>query len=371
MTSHQNLYLGTMACSIGESLGAGIVSFDCDLKIIDHTPLIEKIFELQPTINRTLSAGTDANIWGNWKQLLCDAIQSGSEADFGIVKYTKAGTSRLLQIRCVPIKDLQAERLLGGAAVIMDVTEKLETDHEMAQTERLMAIGKVAGKVAHELNNPLDGILRYVNLTLRILEQNQPEKAKEYLLHCRSGLGRMAQIITEMLEFSRSTNLVFETNPIDKLLDDAVRAMESSLRNIHVEFVRSYTGPVPHMKSDSLFQVFCNLIKNASDAMDGRGDLTISLNQTEQNWQIEFCDTGHGFDAERVDDLFKPFYTTKPRGRGTGLGLGICKDILEKLHATILARNNPQGGASFIVQLPMISSTQTGIEHDKAKNTDR
>ncbi len=357
MTSHQNLYLSALTHSIGKSLGVDIISFDCDLTIIDHTPLVGKIFELQTTIIQTLSAGTDANIWGNWKQLLCDAIQSGNEADFGIVKYTRADTSRRLQIRCVPIKDLQTERILGGAAVIMDVTEKLETEHEMAQAERLMAIGKVAGKVAHELNNPLDGILRYVNLTLRILEQNQPEKAKEYLLHCRNGLGRMAQIITEMLEFSRSTNLVFETNPIDKLLDDAVKAMESSLRNINVEFVRNYSSSVPHMKSDSLFQVFCNLIKNASDAMDGHGRLTISLIQTEQNWQIEFRDTGHGFDPERIDDLFKPFYTTKPKGQGTGLGLGICKDILEKLHGTIVAKNNPQGGASFIVQLPMISST--------------
>ena len=221
----------------------------------------------------------------------------------------------------------------------------------MAHAERLMAIGKVAGKVAHELNNPLDGILRYVNLTLRVLDQNQPEKAKEYLSHCRTGLQRMAQIITEMLEFSRNANQAFETSPIDKLLDDAIRAMESSLRQIEVQIIRSETGPMPHVKSDSIFQVFCNLIKNASDAMDRQGKLTITIRRTENECTVEFIDTGHGFDPERTDDLFKPFFTTKPKGRGTGLGLAICKDILEKLNGTITARNNPEGGACFTIRI--------------------
>ncbi len=352
MNSQQKLHLDTLAYSIAKSLQIGIISFDRSLTIIDRTPLAEKILDLKTTINQTLSIGTDSNIWGNWKQLLDDALESDNEANFGVVKYTKADTIRMLHIHCISTKDFQTNQVLGGIAFIMDVTEKLQTEHEMAQAERLMAIGKVAGKVAHELNNPLDGILRYVNLSLRILEENRPDKAKEYLLHCRNGLQRMAQIITEMLEFSRSTNLAFETNPIDKLLDDAVRAMESSLRTIDVKFIRSYTGPVPHMKSDSLFQVFCNLIKNACDAMDGQGQLTITIQQMEHHWQIEFLDTGHGFDPANVNDLFKPFYTTKPKGRGTGLGLGICKDILDKLHGTIVAKNQPQGGASFIVQLP-------------------
>ena len=86
--------------------------------------------------------------------------------------------------------------------------------------------------------------------------------------------------------------------------------------------------------------------------MAGQGKLTITISHADNNCCIEFSDTGHGFDAEKVDDLFRPFFTTKPKGRGTGLGLAICKDILEKLNGTILAGNNPQGGACFTVQLP-------------------
>jgi signal transduction histidine kinase len=351
MKSHNILQLDALAHSIAQSLQAGIVSFDSGLTVVDHTPRVDELVDLQPTIHQTLALGTDPNVWGDWRKPLTDMVQSGRHADFGVIKYTRAA-ARMLHINCIPIADLQTGEPLGGIVILTDVTEKLVSQQEVAQAERLMAIGKVAGKVAHELNNPLDGILRYVNLTLRILDQNQPEKAKEYLTHCRTGLQRMAQIITEMLEFSRSANQGLETGPLDKLLDDALRAMESHVRQIDVRIVRSDNAPLPHVKSDALFQVFCNLIKNACDAMPATGTLTITLGRSADYCTIEFCDTGHGFDPARTEDLFRPFFTTKPKGRGTGLGLAICKDILEKLNGTITARNLPEGGACFTVRLP-------------------
>lgn len=351
MKSHDKLHLDALATSLARSLQAGIISFDSQLKVIDHTANVSELVDLQPTIHQTLSVGTDPNVWGDWRQPLAAVIETGRQADFGFVKYARADTARLLGISCLPVTDLETSQPLGGAVILTDVTEKLESQQETVQAERLMAIGKVAGKVAHELNNPLDGILRYVNLTLRIIDQNQPDKAKEYLTHCRTGLQRMAQIITEMLEFSRSANQGFETSPIDKLLDDAIRAMESHLRQIEVQIVRSDNAPLPHVKSDSLFQVFCNLIKNACDAMAAQGKLTITLSRIDNLCSIDFSDTGHGFDPTRTDDLFKPFFTTKPKGRGTGLGLAICKDILEKINGTISARNLPEGGACFTVRL--------------------
>lgn len=352
MRKHRKLQLNDLTQSIAKSFQAGIISFDRNLEVIDSNPLAGNLVHLQPTINETLCLGTDSNIWGNWKELLDEAMETDQQAVFEAVKYTQDTSSRLLCILLIPLNDPDTNTVLGGVAVITDVTEKLETEHEMAQAERLMAIGKVAGKVAHELNNPLDGILRYVNLSLRILDQNEPEKARQYLLHCRTGLQRMAQIISEMLEFSRSTNLAFETSPIDKTIDDALRAMEASLREIEVNIVRDYTAPLPHLKSDSIFQVFCNLIKNAADAMQGQGTLTITIQQIDRHCQIEFHDTGPGIAAAHMNDLFRPFFTTKPKGHGTGLGLAICKDILDKLNGTITAQNHPAGGASFVVQLP-------------------
>lgn len=351
MAQHTHLHLNALVKSIADSCQSAIISFDSHLRIVDHTSLAAKLMDLQPTLDDTLTAGTDANIWGDWQKTLVTILDKGQPAHYEAVKYTRNDSSRLLSIHFVPLQT-PGEKLLGAAAVIQDATDKLDADYEMAQAERLMAIGKVAGNVAHELNNPLDGILRYVNLAMRVLEQDQPEKAKEYLLHCRTGLQRMAQIITEMLEFSRTTNLAFETSPIDKTIDDALRAMETTLRNIQVEVVREDAGPLPRLRSDSIFQVCCNLIKNAADAMGEKGTLAITISRAGEKCQLTFHDSGPGISADPMDEIFKPFYTTKPKGRGTGLGLAICKDILEKLNGTITAQNHPHGGALFTVQLP-------------------
>ncbi|MCI0498637.1 MAG: ATP-binding protein [Planctomycetales bacterium] len=352
MNDQPLLQFDALCKSIAEPLKLGLISFNQNLAVLDHTPFVQKLVYLKPSIDQMLMRGTDSNVWKDWKSLIHSALKSGQKTDFGTVKYTHENRLRLLNIACIPLSDPAGETPAGGVLVLHDMTEKLDIEHGLAQAERLIAIGKVAGKVAHELNNPLDGILRYVNLSLRIIEQGQPQKALDYLLHCRTGLQRMTHIITELLEFSRSTHLAFETSPVDKLLDDALRAMETPLRNVEVQLFREYTGPVPHLKSDSVFQVFCNLIKNAADAMRGQGRLTITLRETPTDWQIEFLDSGPGFDPKHIDDIFKPFFTTKPQGQGTGLGLAICKDLLAKLDGRITARNAPQGGGLFTVHLP-------------------
>jgi C4-dicarboxylate-specific signal transduction histidine kinase len=300
-----------------------------------------------------MTCGTDLNVWKSWADLLNASLSTNQKAEFGTVKYTLENHPKLLNVTCIPCIDSSSKAVIGGIMALYDITEKLDVEQEIAHTERLVAIGKVAGKVAHELNNPLDGILRYVNLSLRTINKGDPEKATDYLMHCRDGLQRMGQIITELLEFSRSTHLAFETSPLDKLLEDALRSLEFPLRNIDVRLIREYTSGVPLYKSDALFQVFCNLIKNAADAMSGQGQLSITIRQTADDWQVEFLDTGPGFDPNTIDDLFKPFYTTKPQGHGTGLGLAICRDILAKLDSRITAENAPEGGGVFTVYLPV------------------
>ena len=353
MNTNTQLQFDTLCKSLADSLRFGFISFDRELLIADYTPLAKNLVYLKPFIDQTIAEGTDINVWKNWKELLESTLAANKQADFGTVEYTRNNHLRLLNITCIPFIDPTSDTAIGGTIALYDITEKLSVEQELAHAERLIAIGKVAGKVAHELNNPLDGILRYVNLSLRTIEKGSPEKATDYLLHCRKGLQRMVQVITELLDFSRSTHLAFETGAVDKLLEDALRSLEFPLRNIDVRLVHEHTESVPHFKSDALFQVFCNLIKNAADAMEGRGQLTITLRQTSSEWQIEFLDTGNGFDPNTIDDLFKPFYTTKPQGRGTGLGLAICRDILAKLDSRVTAKNAPEGGGVFTVHLPI------------------
>lgn len=235
-----------------------------------------------------------------------------------------------------------------------DIAEKADIQKSSADTERLATLGKLTSKVAHELNNPMDGILRYLNLAMRIVEQENLEKAKEYLTQCRRGLMRMVQIVSELLEFSRSTYAPFEHARIEQIIEDAIKTMAARAETSNVRISSNYAAGIPEILSGNLFQVFCNLIKNALDAMPDGGQLRIFTRLTADNTAVvEFRDSGAGFAPENAKIIFEPFFTTKDKGKGTGLGLAICKDIVERYNGRITAENAPEGGSIFTVYLPV------------------
>jgi signal transduction histidine kinase len=224
---------------------------------------------------------------------------------------------------------------------------------KLAHAEKLAAIGRHASKVAHELNNPLDGILRYVNLAIRTIEQKDLSKSREYLDQCRLGLMRMVRIISELLEFSRSTYTPMEHVKIEQIIEDALKTMESKAKAQNVHILRNYARSIPKVRSGNLFQIFCNLAGNALDAMQEGGELKISTRQAaDRAIIIEFHDTGSGLPPNNTEAIFEPFFTTKDKGRGTGLGLAICRDIVESYQGRITAENSPDGGSIFTVYLP-------------------
>jgi len=347
------LKFGRLGKSIFELLPIGVVAFGPDLKIIDANPQAAKLIELDDTIDKSLAKGTDNKIWQNWTKQLKSAISTGKIRRFGSVSYTLNGKTKLLRIVCAPLKKARATRNLGGTVIIEDITEKVNIQRQLAGAERLATIGKLASKVAHELNNPMDGILRYINLAIRSIEQENLEKPKEYLTQCRQGLMRMVQIVSELLEFSRSTHVSFEYVKIEQIIEDAIKTMDTRIKASNIRILRNYTPDIPQIRAGNLFQVFCNLIKNALDAMPDGGELNISTRvAADNNTVVEFRDTGPGFAPENAEVMFEPFFTTKDKGKGTGLGLAICKDIIERYHGRITAENAPGGGSIFTVYLP-------------------
>jgi two-component system NtrC family sensor kinase len=166
---------------------------------------------------------------------------------------------------------------------------------------------------------------------------------------------RMVQIIGELLEFSRGRYLAMEYSPIEDIVDEAVRAMESKCPGVSVEVFSGVEKIDQEFRGDNLFQVFCNLIKNAADAMDGNGTLGITVVAGDAEVAVEFKDSGAGFLPEHAGSIFEPFFTTKEKSKGTGLGLAICKDIIEKYEGRIQAVNAPDGGSIFTVYLPLKS----------------
>ena len=233
--------------------------------------------------------------------------------------------------------------------------EKASAQKQHIDLEKLATIGKLASKVAHELNNPLDGILRYINLAIRIVEQENLEKPVEYLLQARQGLMRMVQIVGELLEFSRTAHASLEYASLDHMVDDALKTMGGRIESAGVEVVTEFGSPTPNVAGGNLFQVFCNLTKNALDAMPSGGTLTISARAADDgSAEVSFRDTGKGIPQECADRIFEPFFTTK--GKGVGLGLAICKEIVSRYQGSITAANAPGGGSVFTVRLPAAAS---------------
>ncbi len=235
-------------------------------------------------------------------------------------------------------------------------SEKVSVRQKLADLEKLAAIGKLASKVAHELNNPLDGILRYINLAIRIVEQENLEKPTEYLIQARQGLMRMINIISELLEFSRTAHASSEYASLEQIVDDAMKTMAGRMETAGVDVVTDFASPIPRISGGNLFQVFCNLTKNAVDAMPSGGTLTVTAAVVDdgKNVEVSFRDTGNGIAEDNIEKLFEPFFTTK--GKGVGLGLAICKEIVSRYQGSITGANAPGGGSVFTVRLPVTAS---------------
>lgn len=350
---------GPLGRSIIQSLPIGIIAFDSDLKVIQANFQAAESIKLSDYIDKSLAKGTDDKIWLGWTQQLKSIISKGKTCRFDNVFYTFDGKTKLLHIVYTPLKETQTAKNPGGIVIIEDVTDKINIQRQLANTERLAAIGKLASKVAHELNDPLDGILRYVNLAIRIVEQENLEKPKEYLAQCRKGLMRMVQIVSELLEFSRSTYTPLAYTAIEQIIEDAVKTMETKAKALNISILRKYTPGIPKIRSGNLFQVFCNLTKNALDAMPDGGELRISTHLTaNDSIAAEFRDTGTGLPQENTEVIFEPFFTTKEKDKGTGLGLAICRDIIESCHGRITAENAREGGSIFTVYLPLASNSK-------------
>ncbi len=348
-----NLRFGLIAQKFIKDMPFGVVIFDENLNITDSNSFADKILASFSNIGQALAEGTDPKQYASWEDLLRNALKSEDPITFDNISFSHHQRNLVLRLICIPLHDEKTGNLLGGILLVEDITAKTVMESELALAERLAAVGKLAASVAHELNNPLDGILRYINLALRVAQAEKQEKVIDYLRQSRKGLQRMVQIISELLEFSRNSYSAIQEADINKIVEEAVKSFESQIQDLQIEIIRKYTPDMPNIRSGNLFQVFYNLIKNALDAMSAGGTLQITTGCDPHNLLVEFADTGIGLSQEVREKLFEPFFTTKAPGKGTGLGLAISKDIVERYNGQLLAENRSTGGSVFTVSIPL------------------
>jgi two-component system NtrC family sensor kinase len=228
---------------------------------------------------------------------------------------------------------------------------------QFVQSEKLASIGQLVGGVAHEINNPLTAILGYSDLLAE--DPTVDSRARNVAEKIREQARRTKTLVNNLLSFARQAPSdrrgLLDVNTI---VNTAVQFRRVDLRgkNIRIDVQTSTNIPEVRADANQLLQVFCNIINNAVDSMNhvGGGTLTVRTSLEKGNAVILFSDTGTGIREPQL--VFDPFYTTKPVGQGTGLGLSICYGLVHDQGGKITCQNSLEGGATFRVELPAVST---------------
>jgi two-component system, NtrC family, sensor kinase len=264
---------------------------------------------------------------------------------------------------------------VGSVGIFSDLREilKVHEELEVAQaqlvhSEKIASLGRMSAGVAHEINNPLAGILIYAELLERDLAADAVHR--ENIAVIINQTMRCQQIVHRLLDFSRQSlgdQKLFDANDIIYRCVELI-SHQAFFHNIKV--IQHLDPFLPQVVGDpgQLQQVFTNLLLNAADAMNGQGRITIASQAAPQGNGIilTFTDTGCGIPLEIRDKIFEPFFTTKPPGKGTGLGLSIVYGVIQRHGGTISADSPPEGGTTFTIRLPLESPSQNLVKFESA-----
>jgi two-component system, NtrC family, sensor kinase len=243
----------------------------------------------------------------------------------------------------------------GAVITWKDVTEEREVTRRLLQAEKMAAVGQLAGGVAHEINNPLSGILAFAQL---MSQDERSESDHESLRLIQDAAVRAKRIVESLLRFSRRPR-EDERADVDlaKVAEDALFLMGSQLKTGRIEVVRDLSPAVAVANANLMQQIFVNLLVNALQAVNGEGRVTVTTGAAASGRvQAVVSDSGPGVPPGIQGRIFEPFFTTKPEGQGTGLGLSICYRIAEEHGGSIHYEPAPGGGASFVVEIPAASA---------------
>lgn len=346
---HQFQRLQTQTTLLLESMNEGILMLDEDGSIAYMNRAFEEILSTQRSewVGRTVfEAHMDSELHDSFRLVL-----SGRSAR----EHAKPGEflnrpMEHLSLDIVPFED-QANKIKGALLIGRDETTEWQWTELSKRTDLVESLSKMAASMAHEVRNPMTSIKGF----LQLLSQNQPEpgKLEMYVKVMMEELERANGIITEYLSLSRSNLVSLSKVSILRLLDDIRILMESEavIRGVNLHFYLS--NAVIECDSTKIKQVMINLVRNALEATSRGGAVTVSslIDEENQYVQVQVTDTGSGIASEALPHIFTPFYTTKKGG--TGLGLPVCKQIVEEHGGSIKATSKEETGSCFTVTLPL------------------
>ena len=281
-------------------------------------------------------------------------------------KATEAIASGNLDYRLSPDKisgfDMLDEAFNDMSKSLKDRDERLQKAHEqLTRSEKLTALGEMAAGVAHEINNPLGGILLYGNLVLEDIPENGA--TRENMKKIIHQTNRCKNIVQGLLDFSRTPTGDMLPLQINDVVRTALNLVKDQALFHGIEVETRFAENLPEVNGDPsrLEQVFLNLFINAADAMKEKGGrLGITTSSIVDRVKVIITDTGKGIDQAHLPHIFEPFFTTKDPGQGTGLGLSIAYGVIKRHDGFIDAESAPGKGTTFIISLPSCAAGDSG-----------
>ncbi len=234
------------------------------------------------------------------------------------------------------------------------ITEEKRMQEHLIQSDRLISLGQLSAGVAHEINNPLTSVLGYAQILLK--DKNEQSEGfadlkiiEEQALNCKT-------ILNDLLLFSRARVDKKEFFGVNEILDGVILISQKELKDKKIALRKKYARNLSPFYGDQIkiTQVFLNIVKNAIDAVDENGKITVATSYEKRTKMIKVVieDNGHGIEREDMSKIFDPFFTTKPPGKGTGLGLSVSYGIVLEHEGDIYARSEPGKGTVFTIMLP-------------------
>jgi PAS domain S-box-containing protein len=254
------------------------------------------------------------------------------------------------------------EEEVATTGIFYDLREKIAGEKKLKEaliqinrSEKMASLGQLAAGIAHEINNPLTGILLYANLALERLDKANP--LRKYLKSVIDGTERCKDIVKDLLAYSRQTSPAKETFQVNSLIEQSLTLIRDQKRFLNINLVKKMSDDVMLIRADKnqLIQVVINLMMNAIDAMDRKGTLTFRTyrNKPHKKVYIEVSDTGCGIPEENLSKVFDPFFTTKGPEKGTGLGLSTSYGIVKENGGSISIKETDPMGTTFLIEFPL------------------
>ncbi|MBI2922459.1 MAG: PAS domain-containing protein [Planctomycetes bacterium] len=345
------------------SIGAGLVIYDCHDRVIWANDVSRSWFgeDLQGKV-------CPGRLWGDGC-MSCPRAPAVGGVPAGTCEraVVRGGRQRFFLVNCTPIRSSGGE-VDQVLELIQDITHLREMEVQLVQADKMVAVGQLAAGIAHEINNPLATMSSSSEILAEVLAGGETgtEKGKEalkrHLGRIEENVERCKDIVQNLLSFARRDEEGYEEVDLDAVLDDAVRLVEAGAQARGRRIVRETAAAggartvLARSRGRQIQQVALNLLMNALDATAPGGTVRLAARPLDGGAEFSVADDGEGIRPEHMARLFQPFFTTKPPGKGTGLGLHLSHRIVEALGGRIRAESPAGAGATFRVWLPSDSA---------------